>query len=145
PLFMTNALDDKELPIYGDGKNIRDWLHVLDNCEAIEMVMERGKDGQVYNIGAGNERTNLEITDFILQSLNKPKSLQTFIEDRKGHDHRYALNTNKIKGLGWNPCYSFETAIQETILWYQHNRWWWEKIKSGKYLEYYKQHYKRYP
>ncbi len=144
PLFITNALDNKELPIYGDGKNIRDWLYVLDNCEAIEMVMEHGIDGQVYNIGAGNERTNLEITDLILQSLNKPTSLKSFVEDRKGHDRRYALDTNKIKELGWNPHHSFETAMKKTILWYQHNRWWWEKIKSGEYLEYYKQHYNKY-
>jgi len=143
PLFVTNALGDKELPIYGDGRNIRDWLYVLDNCEAIEAVMERGKDGEVYNIGAGNERSNLEITEFILQELNKPRGLMVFVEDRKGHDRRYALDTEKARTLGWKPRYSFEKAMQETVRWYRDNRWWWEKLKSGEYLEYYKKHYKR--
>jgi len=143
PLFVTNALGDKELPIYGDGKNVRDWLYVLDNCEAIETVMERGKDGEVYNIGAGNERSNLEITEFILQELNKPRRLMVFVEDRKGHDRRYALNTEKARTLVWKPRYSFEKAMQETVRWYRDNRWWWEKLKSGEYLEYYKKHYKR--
>lgn len=142
-LFVTNALDDKELPIYGDGKNVRDWLYVLDNCEAIERVMERGKDGEVYNIGAGNERNNLEITEFILQELNKPRSLMTFVKDREGHDRRYALDTGKISELGWKPRYPFEKAMQETICWYRDNRWWWEKLKSGEYLEYYRKHYRR--
>jgi dTDP-glucose 4,6-dehydratase len=140
-LFVTNALDDKSLPIYGDGKNIRDWLYVIDNCEAIEIVMEKGKDGDVYNIGGGNEKTNLEITEIILKELDKPKSLMTFIEDRKGHDRRYALDINKILKLGWKPRYSFNDAMRETVNWYRNNRWWWEKLKSGEYLEYYRQHY----
>lgn len=142
-LFVTNALDDKELPIYGDGKNVRDWLYVLDNCEAIEMIMEQGVDGEVYNVGAGNEKNNLEITEIILQNLDKPESLMTFVRDRKGHDRRYALDTDKIRGLGWRPRYSFEEAIQETIRWYGDNRWWWEKLKSGEYLAYYREHYQR--
>lgn len=141
PLFVTNALEDKPLPIYGDGKNIRDWLYVLDNCEAIELVMEKGKDGEVYNIGAGNEKTNLEITDKILLFLNKPSSLKKFVPDRKGHDRRYALNTEKIRALGWRPRHSFDEALRETILWYQTHESWWKRIKTGEYLEYYKAHY----
>ena len=142
-LFVTNALDDKELPIYGDGKNVRDWLYVVDNCEAIEIVMESGKDGEVYNIGAGNEKNNLQITEFILQALDKPDTLMTFVEDRKGHDRRYALDITKINTLGWKPRHSFLEALQETVGWYRDNRWWWEKLKSGEYLEYYRSHYKR--
>jgi dTDP-glucose 4,6-dehydratase len=142
-LFVTNALDDKTLPIYGDGKNIRDWIYVIDNCEAIETVMERGQDGEVYNIGAGNEKTNLGITEYILQELEKPKDLMTFVEDRKGHDRRYALDTARIRNLGWEPGHGFEQALQETIHWYRDNRWWWEKLKDGEYLKFYKSHYKR--
>lgn len=141
PLFITNALEDKPLPIYGDGKNVRDWLYVLDNCEAIELVMEKGKDGEVYNIGAGNEKNNLEITDRILSFLNKPSSLKMFVPDRKGHDRRYALNTEKIRALGWKPRYSFDEALQETIRWYETHESWWGKIKTGEYLKYYKAHY----
>lgn len=142
-LFVTNALDDKELPIYGDGKNVRDWLYVLDNCEAIEVIMERGVDGEVYNVGAGNEKNNLEITGIILQKLDKPKSLMTFVRDRKGHDRRYALDISKVRGLDWRPRYSFEEAMEETIRWYGENRWWWEKLKSGEYLSYYRDQYQR--
>jgi len=142
-LFVTNALDDQHLPIYGDGKNIRDWLYVLDNCEAIDLIMEKGKDGEAYNVGAGNEKTNLEITELILRNTRKPKDLMTFIEDRKGHDRRYALDTNKIQKLGWKPRHEFKQALAETVEWYRDNRWWWEKLKSGEYLKYYKNHYKR--
>ncbi|MFH1943136.1 MAG: dTDP-glucose 4,6-dehydratase [bacterium] len=142
-LFITNALDDKALPIYGDGKNVRDWLYVLDNCEAIETVMERGKDGEVYNIGAGNEKNNLEITECILRELGKPKTLMTFVKDREGHDRRYALQVDKMRKLGWEPRYTFEKGMQETVGWYSDHRWWWEKLKSGEYLEYYRNHYKR--
>jgi dTDP-glucose 4,6-dehydratase len=142
PLFVTNALDDKPLPIYGDGLNVRDWLYVIDHCEAIDTVMEKGKDGEVYNIGGGNERTNLEITDTILKTLDKPHSLKKYVEDRKGHDRRYALSIEKVKKLGWQPHHNFEDAIRETIAWYRDKRQWWEKLKSGEYLEYYKKHYK---
>ena len=140
---MTNALDNKPLPIYGDGKNVRDWLYVIDNCEAIELVMERGLDGEAYNVAAENEKTNLEITDTILHTLNKPESLMTFIADRKGHDRRYALNTEKVRKLGWAPRYSFDEGMEETVHWYEANRWWWEKLKSGEYLEYYRKHYEQ--
>lgn len=143
PLFITNALENKKLPIYGDGKNVRDWLYVTDNCRAIELVMEKGKDGEAYNVGAGNEHNNLEITDIILTQLNKPKDLMTFVEDRKGHDRRYALATTKLEKLGWHPVSSFKKAMQETIQWYVDNQWWWEKIKSGEYLEYYKKQYEQ--
>ncbi len=142
-LFVTNAMDDKALPIYGDGQNVRDWLYVLDNCEAIELVMERGRDGEVYNVGAGNEKSNLEITEFILRTLDKPKSLMTFVQDRMGHDRRYALDSAKLHTLDWKPGHGFEEALSETIRWYLDNRWWWERLKSGEYLEYYRNHYKR--
>ncbi len=142
-LFVTNALDDIALPIYGDGKNIRDWLFVTDNCEAIDLILERGKDGEVYNVGAGNERNNLEITDIILRDLDKPDSLKTFVEDRKGHDRRYALDIRKIRQLGWEPRHGFDEAMRETVTWYRDNRWWWEKLKSGEYLDYYRKQYEK--
>lgn len=142
-LFVTNALDDKKLPIYGDGENIRDWIYVIDNCEAIEAVMERGGDGEVYNVGGGNEKTNLQITETILRELGKSRDLIMFVEDRKGHDRRYAMSIEKIGKLGWKPRYGFEEAMKETIRWYKENRWWWEKLKNGEYLEYYRKHYKR--
>ena len=141
PLFVTNALENKKLPIYGDGKNVRDWIYVEDHCSAIDTVLHKGKDGEVYNIGGGNEKTNLEITDFILKQLDKSKELMSFVEDRLGHDRRYSLNWDKIAKLGWKPDFTFETAMEATIEWYQENRQWWEKIKSGEYLDYYKKHY----
>lgn len=141
PLFVTNALDDKPLPIYGDGKNVRDWIYVEDHCEAIDFVYLHGKIGEDYNIGGGNEKTNLEITEYILQKLEKPKSLMTFVTDRKGHDRRYSLDCSKLHALGWQPGHDFEHALDLTIHWFIENRWWWEKIKSGDYLEYYKKQY----
>ena len=144
-LFITNALDNKSLPVYGDGKNVRDWLYVMDNCEALDLILQNGKDGEVYNIGAGNERNNLEITELILKGTGKSDSLIEFVQDRKGHDRRYALNIEKIKSLGWAPRHDFETALSETIRWYQTNRDWWQKLKSGEYLEYYRNHYRREP
>lgn len=141
PLFVTNALENKNLPIYGDGKNVRDWIYVADHCSAIDVVLRKGSDGEVYNIGAGNEKNNLEITRFILDKLGKPDDLMTYVQDRLGHDRRYSLNWDKIKQLGWQPQHSFADAMNRTIDWYQNNRWWWEKIKSGEYLEYYKKQY----
>lgn len=141
PLFVTNALEDKSLPIYGDGKNIRDWIYVWDHCDAIQFLIKNGTTGQVYNIGANNEKMNIEITDIILHTLNKPDTLKTFIKDRLGHDRRYSLNCQKIRTLGWKPKYNFEDAIGETIQWYIEHRDWWEPIKTGEYLEYYKQNY----
>lgn len=143
PLFVTNALADKSLPIYGDGKNVRDWIFVQDHCDAVDFLIQYGKDGQVYNIGGGNEKTNLEITDIILRELQKPTKLMTFVPDRLGHDRRYSVDTTKLTTLGWRPKYKFETALQQTIKWYGANKWWWEKLKTGEYLEFYKQNYQR--
>lgn len=140
-LFVTNAIEDKPLPIYGDGKNVRDWLYVDDHCDAIHFLMAHGKDGEVYNIGGGNERTNLEITDFILDKLNKPQSLKTYVKDRLGHDRRYSVDCSKIARLGWQPQFTLESALEHTIDWYVQNRWWWEKLKNGEYLEFYKKNY----
>ena len=143
PLFVTNAMDDKSLPIYGDGKNVRDWIYVMDHCSAIDFLIEKGVDGQVYNIGAGNELTNLEITATILQSLNKPDSLKNFVQDRLGHDRRYSVDTSKLRAMGWQPRFSFTEAIASTIRWYQENRPWWAKLKTGEYLAFYKQNYRK--
>ena len=128
PLFITNALQNKPLPIYGDGKNVRDWLYVLDNCSAIDTVFQKGKFGAVYNIASGNEKTNLEITHLILNELNKTDSLIQFVKDRPGHDRRYSLDFTKIKKLGWKPKYSFESGIKTTINWYRENEWWWKPL-----------------
>lgn len=141
PLFVTNAIEDKELPIYGDGKNVRDWIYVEDHCDAIDFIHRKGELGEVYNIGGGNEKTNLEITEIILKKLEKPESLMKFVKDRLGHDRRYSLDCTKLRDLGWKPKHNFEEAMDKTIHWFLENRSWWEKIKSGEYLEYYKQHY----
>lgn len=140
-LFVTNALEDKSLPVYGDGKNVRDWIYVEDHCDAIDFIQQNGENGEVYNIGGGNERMNIEITELILAELGKPKSLIQYVKDRLGHDRRYSVDCKKLFALGWQPKHSFETAMQETIAWYVENRWWWEKLKSGEYLEFYKQNY----
>jgi len=142
PLFITNALEDKKLPVYGDGQNVRDWIYVMDHCEALDLVVNEGKNGEVYNIAAGNEKPNLFVTHLILEYLQKPKDLIVFVQDRLGHDRRYALNWEKIHALGWQPRYNFEQAIENTVQWYVDNRWWWEKIKNKEFLEYYKRHYK---
>jgi len=142
PLFVTNALEDKPLPLYGDGQNVRDWLYVQDHCEAIDVMVERGTPGEVYNIGGGNERRNLEITERILDSLGKPRTLLRYVQDRPGHDRRYALDCSKIGTLGWKPRVPFEKGLEETIAWYSANRAWWQPIKTGEYLEYYRKHYK---
>ncbi|MBN1558856.1 dTDP-glucose 4,6-dehydratase [candidate division KSB1 bacterium] len=143
PLFVTNALEDKSLPIYGDGKNVRDWIYVLDHCDAVDFLIYHGKPGQVYNIGGGNERTNIEITDLILTYLKKPHTLKTFIQDRLGHDRRYSVDTAKITALGWVPEHKFERAMNSTIQWYVDNRSWWGKLKSGEYREFYKANYNK--
>ncbi|MDD5960295.1 dTDP-glucose 4,6-dehydratase [Methanobrevibacter wolinii] len=142
PLMISNALEDKELPIYGDGKNIRDWLHVYDHCTAIDLVLHKGKSGEVYNIGGHNEKSNIEIVKLILKELNKPESLIKFVSDRLGHDRRYAIDSSKIrKDLGWKPKYNFETGIVETINWYLDNQDWIKKVKSGEYQKYYERMY----
>ncbi|MBM4240671.1 MAG: dTDP-glucose 4,6-dehydratase [Euryarchaeota archaeon] len=122
PLFILNTLNNKPLPVYGDGKNIRDWLYVLDNCGGIDCVLKKGKLGEIYNIGGGNEKTNLEITHLILDILGKPKDLINFVEDRPGHDRRYSLDSSKVKALGWEPKWDFEDALRETIEWYTENK-----------------------
>jgi dTDP-glucose 4,6-dehydratase len=142
PLMIINALNDQPLPVYGDGLNVRDWLHVEDHCSAIDLVLHKGRDGEVYNIGGNNERTNIEVVKAILRYLNKPESLITFVEDRLGHDRRYAIDATKIrKELGWQPKYTFEEGLKKTIDWYLDNRSWWENILSGEYKEYYQRQY----
>ncbi|MDA8233301.1 MAG: dTDP-glucose 4,6-dehydratase [Clostridia bacterium] len=138
PLMVTNALYDQPLPVYGDGLNVRDWLHVEDHCSAIDLVLHKGVVGEVYNIGGNNEKTNIEIVKAILGHLGKPESLIKYVTDRLGHDRRYAIDATKIETeLGWTPKYTFQKGIGETIDWYVQNREWWQKIKSGEYLKYY--------
>ena len=136
PLMISNALENKPLPVYGDGLNVRDWLHVYDHCTAIDIVLNNGKNGEVYNIGGNNEKKNIEIVKLILENLGKDESLIKYVTDRLGHDRRYAIDSTKIQDeLGWKPKYTFETGIAETIEWYLDNRELWERIKSGKYME----------
>jgi dTDP-glucose 4,6-dehydratase len=126
PVLILKALHDELLPIYGDGRNVRDWIYVLDNCSGIDTIFQRGEIGEIYNIASGNEKQNIEIANLILGELNKPKSLIKFVEDRPGHDQRYSLNIEKIRELGWNSRYRFEDALTETIRWYKENMWWKE-------------------
>ena len=143
PLMISNAIENKELPVYGDGKNIRDWLHVYDHCTGIDLVLHKGKAGEVYNIGGHNERANIDIVKLILNELDKPESLIKFVSDRLGHDRRYAIDSSKIRrDLGWRPKYTFEEGIIETIHWYLDNQDWISKVKSGQYQEYYNKIYK---
>ncbi len=142
PLMITNALHDMELPVYGDGLNIRDWIHVEDHCEAIDVVLHKGIPGNVYNIGGENERTNIEIVRTILKALGKPETLIKYVTDRPGHDRRYAIDSTKLKQeLGFSPKTDFTRGMEETVKWYRDNRVWWERIKSGAYLEYYRNMY----
>ena len=142
PLMIANALNDKPLPVYGDGMNVRDWLHVKDHCSAIDIVLHKGRIGEVYNIGGNNEKPNIEIVKLILQNLNKPESLITFVKDRPGHDRRYAIDSNKVQNeFGWKPSYTFERGIAETIKWYVDNKQWWQRIISGDYQKYYQKLY----
>jgi dTDP-glucose 4,6-dehydratase len=141
PLFITNGLENKELPLYGDGLNIRDWLYVLDHCDAVDFLRTEGKLGEIYNIGGENLKPNIEMVKLILEKLNKPESLIKYVQDRLGHDRRYALDISKLKSLGWQHKYKFEEAFNDTINWYINNEWWWKKIKSGDFLEYYKKQY----
>ena len=131
PLMIINALEGKQLPIYGDGKNIRDWLHVKDHCSAIDLVLHHGKPGEIYNIGGNNERTNIDIVNHILDTLGLSKKRITFVPDRLGHDYRYAIDSRKIQNeIGWKPAYSFEEGIKETIAWYLNNKNWWKKLRD---------------
>ena len=132
--MISNALEDKKLPVYGDGKNVRDWLHVHDHCQAVDLVMHEGKPGEVYNIGGNNEKQNIEIVKLILDALNKDESLIEFVTDRLGHDRRYAIDSSKIQNdLGWSPNYTFDSGIKETIQWYLDNQDWTNQIRSGQY------------
>lgn len=142
PLMIINALNDKQLPVYGDGLNVRDWLHVEDHCQAIDLVLHKGKNGEVYNVGGNNERTNVEIVKTILKALDKPESLIKYVTDRPGHDRRYAIDATKLhEELGWSPKYNFDTGIEQTIKWYLENQDWWKNIISGEYQEYFKNQY----
>lgn len=130
PLFITNLMDGKHVPVYGTGLNVRDWIYVEDHCSAIDFVMQHGKSGEIYNISGGNELTNLEITHRILKALGKDESMIRYVEDRKGHDFRYSLDCSKLQKMGWKPQHDFDTALDATIQWYIDNRWWWEPLKS---------------
>jgi dTDP-glucose 4,6-dehydratase len=143
PLIISRALADKELPVYGKGENVRDWLHVSDHCAAIDLILHKGREGEIYNVGGHNEKTNLEVVKTILRALKKPESLIRFVTDRPGHDMRYAIDPTKLETeLGWKPQYTFDTGIQQTIQWYLENREWWEHIISGEYTNYFAKMYK---
>lgn len=142
PLIISRALADEELPVYGKGENVRDWLHVSDHCKAIDLILHKGKPGEVYNVGGHNERTNLEVVQTILKALDKPESLIKFVTDRPGHDMRYAIDPTKIETeLGWKPEYTFDTGIRQTIEWYLDNKEWWQNILSGEYANYFENQY----
>jgi len=141
PLFVTNALEDEPLPLYGDGRNVRDWLYVLDNCAAIDLVLRQGRDGEVYNIGGGTEVENLVLTREILRLTGKPESLVRPVKDRPGHDRRYSLDSGKIRELGWQPRHVFADALVETVRWYRDHEAWWRPLKSGEFRTYYRQQY----
>lgn len=142
PLMIINALNDKKLPVYGDGMNVRDWIYVLDHNKAIELVLEKGRVGEVYNIGASTEMPNIEIVKLILSKLGKDESLIEYVQDRLGHDRRYAIDSSKIQNeLGWSPKFDFAIAMEKTIDWYLENKNWWENIISGDYQKYYQQQY----
>ena len=142
PLMISRALAEEPLPVYGKGENVRDWLHVLDHCIAIDLIIRNGKEGEVYNIGGHNERTNLEVVKTIIKALNKSEDLIQYVTDRPGHDRRYAIDPTKMeKELGWKPIYTFDTGIQETIEWYLMNKDWWQNILSGEYKTYFDKMY----
>ncbi len=141
PLFITNALENIALPVYGDGQQIRDWIYVLDHCSGIDTALHQGSVGEIYNVGGGNERTNLFITHKILELTGKGEDLLTYVKDRPGHDRRYSLDTSKLRALGWQPQYDFETALAQTVEWYKANEAWWKPIKSGEFKEYYHRQY----
>jgi dTDP-glucose 4,6-dehydratase len=141
PLFVTNALDDKPLPVYGDGRQVRDWLHVRDNCEALALLLEKGEPGVVYNVGGDYELENLDVTKRILKILGKGDDLITYVKDRPGHDRRYALSCERIKALGWRPRTAFDAGLEETVRWYVEHEDWWRPLKDEAFDEYYKRQY----
>jgi len=142
PLMIANALEDKPLPVYGDGLNVRDWIHVEDHCRGLLAALEQGQAGQVYNFGASSERRNIEIVKGVLRLLGKPESLIQYVKDRPGHDRRYAIDSAKARrDLGWAPRHQFEEALAATVQWYREHRGWWERIRTGEYLHYYEKQY----
>jgi dTDP-glucose 4,6-dehydratase len=142
PLVITNAIEDKWIPVYGDGLNVRDWIHVHDHCRALDSVIKNGKFGEVYNVAGNNEKTNLELIRAILQYLKKPVSLIRFVSDRPGHDHRYAIDSTKMeRDICWKPAFNFDDSLYSTVDWYLNNESWWRRIKSGDYMQYYEKMY----
>ncbi len=141
PFFITEAMDDKPLPLYGDGMQIRDWLYVDDHARGIDVALHKGKSGEAYNIAGEDLRHNIEVAKKMLSLLGKPESLLKHVPDREGHDRRYAMNADKLRGLGWERQMTFEEGLHNTVSWYKTNDWWWRKIKTGEYLDYYKKQY----
>jgi len=142
PLLITNAMENKDIPVYGDGLNIREWIHVIDHCRAIDYAIKEGKCGEIYNVGSNEERTNIELVKFILGVMGKPQSLIKYVTDRPGHDRRYALDSQKIQNeLTWKPTISFEDGMVSTVKWYLNNKSWWQHVKSGEYAQYYHRMY----
>ncbi|MGP8162090.1 MAG: dTDP-glucose 4,6-dehydratase [Candidatus Dormibacteria bacterium] len=145
PLFVTNAIDGQPLPIYGDGSAVRDYIFVEDHCRGIDTALRRGSPGEDYNIGAGGEVSGTAVADAVLRMLGKPDSLKQFVRDRPGHDRRYALDSSRLGGLGWEPRISFEEGMQRTVTWYVDNQGWWRPLKSGEFWEFYRRNYRRVP
>ncbi len=146
PLMISQALEGRALPVYGDGRHVRDWIHVSDHCLALDLILRRGRDGEVYNIGGGCELENLAVARKILRALGRPESLLQFVTDRPAHDRRYALDSTKLREeLGWRPCWDFDRGIDETVRWYVTNSEWLEETRSGEYREYFERHYTRRP
>jgi len=145
PLFITNAIDDLPLPIYGSGQALRDYIHVEDHCRGIDVVLHRGVDGETYNIGAGGQTNGVEVADLVLEAVGKPASLKEHVQDRPGHDYRYCLDSAKARALGWELEYDVAAGIRQTVRWYQENEWWWRPLKSGEFWEFYKKNYKPAP
>jgi dTDP-glucose 4,6-dehydratase len=141
PLFITNALDDLPLPLYGDGLQMRDYQYVIDHCEGIDAVLHKGKIGEIYNVGSAEEIRNIDMAKEVLRLLNKPARLIQHVEDRPGHDRRYSLDTTKLQALGWRSSHTFQETLEKTVNWYVENEWWWRKIKSGEYREWYERQY----
>jgi dTDP-glucose 4,6-dehydratase len=141
PLFVTNAIDSQPLPLYGDGGQVRDWLYVEDHCAAIRLILDRGADGEVYNVGGGNPRTNLELTHRILELLDRPADLIRNVPDRPGHDRRYSVDCTKLHRLGWQPRHALDDALAATVGWYRDHPEWWRPLKGGEYLDYYRRQY----
>jgi dTDP-glucose 4,6-dehydratase len=141
PLFATNAIDEEMLPLYGDGRQMREYQYVVDHCEAIDLVLHKGVLGEAYNVGTGEEMENVQMVEILLETLNRPKDLIQHVKDREGHDRRYSLNIDKIKALGWQPKHTSAEAVAKTAVWYRENEWWWRKIKSGEFKAYYEKQY----